>query len=106
MLHNWLRPVNIKQFNSLKHIAGHQFGKKITIFYSEESLPDISKAQIVILGLDAAAADATRAVLYTLNYPFRNLSVVDLGNARKKEPSFLCIKQIVPSRVAINSKIF
>ncbi len=99
MLENWLSPVSIKKIQRYKSLKKHQFGKNILIHQSQ--IPDLSKIQIALIGIDEKEADHTRSILYQYTFPFRNIRIADLGNIRKNEASFLIplIKELLDSRI-------
>ena len=88
MLEHWLQPVQTKNIEGFDALENGQFGRKITI-YTEGSLVDLSTLQVAIIGIGTEDADAVRAFLYRLSYPFEQIVVGDLGNFRKLENSFI-----------------
>lgn len=99
MIHNWFFPTSTKQLNSFSKLKNYQFGKKIAI-HKNSSL-DLSNTQIALIGVGEEEANAIREILYTCSFPFKKLSVVDLGNARKKEGTFLTpiLKELMESNI-------
>jgi formiminoglutamase len=87
MLNNWLRPVSKQLMKGVDKLSEDRMGKNILIF--REELPDLKKAKIAIIGIDAVDADRVRESLYNLSFPFQNVEIVDLGNIRKKDHSFV-----------------
>ncbi len=84
MLETWLRPIAADTQSLIASLYQYQFGKNIDIYQKIDQLPDLKTAQVALIGLDAAAADAVRPHLYALSFPFGNsFKVVDLGNVRK-----------------------
>jgi formiminoglutamase len=100
MLEHWLQPVlphKIKGFDSL---SKEQLGHQITFFSSKptgtvqkiplgESGMSLKNTHIALIGIGSEDADAVRSVLYALSFPFSGLNIVDLGNTRKEETSFI-----------------
>ncbi len=91
MLKHWLKPLSPDLFADLE--AWH-FGKKITaVIAGNENTEgegiDLKTTKIAIVGINEAEADAVRAVLYSLSFPFPKLNIADLGNMRKQDPSFI-----------------
>ncbi len=99
MLENWLSPVAVSKVCKYKELPKGCFAKKILI-YSKE-IPDLSNIQIAFIGVDEKEANAVRKELYQYSFPFRSLRIVDLGNVRKHELSFLVplIKELLYSRI-------
>ncbi|MEL6866308.1 MAG: hypothetical protein AAFP19_17905 [Bacteroidota bacterium] len=87
MLDHWLAPVSTEQFTNFQSLSTYQLGKRIAVHH--EYLPNLSGVQIALLGIGLERIYPIRQALYQLNFPFRNLSVADLGNARRDEPAFL-----------------
>ena len=83
MLNNWLSPLKRRQFSNFEHLSEDQFGKRIVI-YTEGALPDLSDIRLAIVGVGSRSANAVRKALYKLHFPFEDLKICDLGNARKK----------------------
>ena len=95
MLNHWLKPLSLDLFTDLEK---WHFGKKITAHTVEERNPDsvgkgveldLKNTNIALIGINEAEANAVRAILYTLSFPFPNLNITDLGNMRKQDPSFI-----------------
>jgi formiminoglutamase len=95
MLQNWLRP--------LPELPGdlepEQLGTHL-LRYSRE-LPPLEQARVVLLGIGQPDADAVRQHLYRLSAPFPQLSIADLGNARRTDTGFLIplIKELIDSKL-------
>lgn len=86
MINHWLRPVNLKevQFDQLNR---WQLGKRI--FIPQDEFPDLSGYHIAIVGISAKDSLPIRTALYQMSYSFPKLRIVDLGNARNEDPSFV-----------------
>ena len=99
MINNWFSPVDTKQLKDFTKLKSHQFGKKI-ILHKDASL-DLSNTHIAIVGVGKKEADAIREILYSSSFPFKKLNVVDLGNARKEEGTFLTpiLKELLDSNI-------
>ena len=99
MLNNWLSPVSREKFGNFKNYTRLQFGKKL--LFHKDSYSSLENIHIAIVGVEEEESDAVRKVLYPLNYPFRGLRIADLGNIRKKDPSFLIpvIKELLDAGI-------
>lgn len=99
MLNNWLRPVSKQLMKAVDKLSEDRMGKNILIFKDE--LPDLKKAKIAIIGIDAVEADRVRESFYNLSFPFQDIEIVDLGNIRKKEHSFLIpvLEELIASSI-------
>ncbi len=86
MLSNWLRPLSKNLIDRSSSLSIGQFGARLVRF--EKKMPDLKGVKIALIGLDEPTADAVRAELYQLAWPFGSLAVADLGNLRKSDPSF------------------
>lgn len=82
MLENWLYPSSIAQ----KQYENWQFGAHISSSF--DSVPNLNKVQLVIIGIDPQAADIVREALYNMSWPFGKLSIADMGNLRKTDIDF------------------
>jgi formiminoglutamase len=95
MLDHWLIPINTDKIQGFDALNPEDFGKKITIYEAskvkntEGVVPSLKETHIALIGIGAEDANAIRHVLYSLSFPFDNLNVVDLGNIRKQETSFI-----------------
>lgn len=110
MLEHWLQPVDthhIKDFDTLDEAClGHHIklfvppktdsnsegsGKNQSDNTSRynQSISSLKNTHIALLGIGKEGADAVRSVLYALSFPFPELEIVDLGNIRKEETSFI-----------------
>lgn len=99
MINNWFFPVNTKQLNNFNKLKNHQFGKRI-ILHTGTSL-DLSECDIALIGIGENNSNAIREILYKTSFPFKKLNVVDLGNARKEESTFLIpiLKELKDSNI-------
>ena len=94
MLENWLFPVELKKIDCFEQLSDIHFGKLIDIYAIglekvSPAIPNLSKVSIVIIGIGATDANSVRNALYSMSFPFQHLSIVDLGNVRKEDTSFL-----------------
>ena len=99
MIHNWFTPISTKEIKCYSKLKNHQFGKKI-ILHKDSSI-DLSNTHIAIIGVGKKEANAVREMLYSTSFPFKKLNVVDLGNARKTEGTFLTpiLKELLISKI-------
>lgn len=99
MIKNWFFPIVTKDIENFSKLKNNQFGKKITLHRGDSI--DLSKSQIAIIGIGKEEANNIRNVLYSTSFPFKKLNIVDLGNARKEEDSFLTpiIKELLESKI-------
>lgn len=98
MLQNWLSPIDSEKLFSVSTPKFNSFGSCITIH--DEHFPDISETKIAIIGI-GYQSDMVRKTLYELAFPFKDLAISDLGNARKDDISFLIpiIKELLDSNI-------
>jgi formiminoglutamase len=87
MLHNWLQPVSTQLTPSSSDQNRSTWKDQLNIY--TDDIPPLDQCQMAIIGLDPDAANQVRKQLYTLSYPFEQLSIADLGNFRKSDPSFI-----------------
>ncbi len=97
MLDNWLKPV--PESITLTAKANYQLGNHIQIFLDQ--LPELRQTQIALIGVEDAEANAVRNALYQMSFPFSNLKVADLGNARKVDKTFIVplLKELLDSQI-------
>ena len=82
-LHEYLEPVNMAMLNDDNRYNDGQIGNHIKIF--EESLPDISSSEVIIVGINETrygsdAADAIRKHFYQLHHWHPDIKLADIGN--------------------------
>lgn len=99
MFENWLHPVQPEAFSETLYTP-EQLGGRIRYFRSGSR--SLKSVKIGLIGLDKEAADAVRPFLYKLSFPFKGLRVMDFGNARRRQVSFL----VPVIREMMNSEIF
>ncbi len=115
-LHEFLSPVNIAPLNNDKSFNDSQLAKFIKVY--EEEMPDVSKADIVIAGINEFrgdgfiakenAADAIRKQLYQLHYWHREIKIVDIGNIKcgaSLADSYAAVKTVVAELLRINKSV-
>lgn len=102
----FLSPVNIASLNNDKSFNDSQLANFIKVY--EDEIPDVSKADIVIAGVNEFrgggfittdnAADAVRRQLYQLHYWHRDICIADIGNIKcgnSLADSYAAIKTVV-----------
>lgn len=77
MLAHWMRSLKPEIKESVTLLNDNQFGRQVDAYFEE--FPDVSKANIAIIGL-SPFANAVRHELYNMSWSFRNLQIADLGN--------------------------
>ncbi|MEM1323297.1 MAG: arginase family protein [Bacteroidota bacterium] len=87
MLNHWLRPVDLKQISVYDQLSRRQLGRRIFIY--QDYLPNLADYHIAIVGVGEADTNAIRNALYSLDFPFRKMRIVDLGNVGNEDPSFI-----------------
>ena len=106
-LHDFLSPVNIHGLNGDDGYNDGQFAKHIDVYETE--LPDITDADIVLVGVDEYrgsgifndniyAADSIRKQLYQLHYWHFDVSIADIGNIKtgaSLNDSYAAIKTVL-----------
>ena len=116
-LHDFLSPVDIHLLNEDSGYNDGQFAKHINI-YSEE-LPDITNADIVLVGVDEfrgsgnfsdnnKAADIIRKQLYQLHYWHFDTTIADIGNIKtgaSLSDSYAAIKTVVAELLRLNKTV-
>lgn len=116
-LHDFLSPVDIHLLNEDSGYNDGQFAKHINI-YSEE-LPDITGADIVLVGVDEFrgsgnfndninAADIIRKQLYQLHYWHFDTAIADIGNIKtgaSLSDSYAAVKTVVAELLRMNKTV-
>ena len=114
---DFLQPVNLAILSKDEGYRDTQLGKHIIV--NEGELPDISEADIVIIGAgetrgagyavnEHAAADATRSALYALYYWHVQVNIADLGNVRlgqSIQDSYAALRTVVAELILQNKKV-
>lgn len=86
MFKNWLHPLSLDDLD-LPPPADYQVGSKLLSFSGNTK--QLGKAQIALIGANASSSQAIRRAFYQLSFPFDTLKIIDLGNTRKSNPSFI-----------------
>jgi arginase family enzyme len=116
-LHDFLTPVVIREFNEDNGYADGQLAGQITIF--EDQLPDISKADIVLVGITETrgngidgnannAANQIRKQLYPLHYWHKDIAIADMGNIKtgaSLNDSYSAIKTVLAELLRMNKTV-
>jgi len=116
-LQDFLLPIDMHQLNGDEGYNDGQFAKHISIHETE--LPDITNADIVIIGVGEhrgsglfnighTAADAIRKQLYQLHYWHFDISIADLGNVKtgaSLNDSYAAIKTILAELLQLNKTV-
>lgn len=98
MYENWLHPIDLSHFENIP-VGPEDFGESVQFFHPDDA--ELQTVQLALVGLDQDAANAIRRELYGLSFPFENLQLMDFGNARRKQVSFLVpvIRELMDSRI-------
>jgi formiminoglutamase len=113
----FLTPVPLHELNDDEGYTDGQLAKHIHIFTDE--LPDLEKADIVLLGItefrgdgyfesDSNAATIIRKHLYRLHYWHTDICIADLGNVKKGDSlrdSYAAIKTILAEMLRLNKTV-
>ena len=116
-LHDFLLPVNIHELNDDSGYNDGQFAKHITVY--ENELPDITDADIVLVGVDeyrgsgifndkVNAANIIRKQLYQLHYWHFDVSIADIGNIKtgaSLKDSYAAIKTVLSALIKMNKTV-
>lgn len=86
MFENWLQPLDVSTLD-LPELSPYQLGQKIKVFSGNTK--ELGQSNIALIGANTAGCNAIRKSLYQLAYPFGGLKIIDLGNTRKSNPSFI-----------------
>lgn len=87
MLQNWLKPLNAAFLKNADALPGHSLGKNVLPF--RDTLPDLKKVRVALLGLEEKEANEIRQALYRMSGAFPPGAVADLGNLRKPDAALL-----------------
>ncbi len=116
-LHDFLEPVSIHGLNEDEGYNDGQFAKHIAIYETE--LPDITDADIVLLGVGEFrgsgnfkaginASDIIRKQLYQLHYWHFDVQIADIGNIKTGitlNDSYAAIKTVLTELIKMNKTI-
>jgi formiminoglutamase len=116
-LHDFLSPVDIHLLNEDSGYNDGQFAKHITIH--NEELPDITDADIVLVGVDEFrgsgnfndninAANIIRKQLYQLHYWHFDTKIADIGNIKtgaSLSDSYAAVKTVIAELLRMNKTV-
>ena len=116
-LHDFLSPVDIHLLNEDSGYNDGQFAKHITVHETE--LPDITDADIVLVGVDEFrgsgnfneninAANIIRKQLYQLHYWHFDTKIADIGNIKtgaSLSDSYAAVKTVIAELLRMNKTI-
>lgn len=116
-LHDFLNPISIHELSDDKGYNDGQLAKHILVFSDE--LPDIVKADIVIVGVNETrggnmvinnlhAADCIRKQLYRLHYWHTEITIADIGNIKTGATltdSYAAIKTVIAELLRLQKTV-
>ena len=110
-LDEFLEPLNIASFNDDAGYNDGQLAKHITSY--ESKLPDLSEAEIIIMGINEGrngtdAADKIRNQFYQLHYWHKDVRIVDIGNIKNGltiADSYAAVKTVLIELLRINKTV-
>lgn len=85
MIENWLRPLNLEEFE-LNKLDNSKMGRRMSFF--DSSLADLKGISLAIIGFGENEANAVRKELYKMSFAFGGMKIADIGNIRREESSF------------------
>ena len=85
MLDNWLQPSAAFDDAGPDDYEVWQLGHIARVYTAAGGLPELPTGSIAVVGLDATEADRVRARLYAMARPSEEVTLVDLGNARRAD---------------------
>ncbi len=114
---DFLQPVNLDLLSKDEGYRDTQLGKHIKVY--ETQLPDISDADMVIIGAgecrgagyalnDHASADGIRSALYALYYWHAQVTIADLGNVKigqTIQDSYAALRTVIAELILQNKKV-
>ena len=114
---DFLQPVNLDLLSKDEGYRDTQLGKHIKVY--ETQLPDISDADMVIIGAgecrgagyalnDHASADGIRSALYALYYWHAQVTIADLGNVKigqSIQDSYAALRTVIAELILQNKKV-
>jgi arginase family enzyme len=114
---DYLEPINLDLLSKDEGYRDTQLGKHIKA--NEGSLPDISQADMVLIGVGECrgggyalngheAANAVRGALYSLYYWHTQVSIVDLGNVKlgqSIQDSYAALRTVISELLLQNKKV-
>lgn len=115
-LHDFLEPVSLHELNNDEGYNDGQLAQYIAVH--EEEMPDITQADIVIVGVTetrgsgipgrSGAADAIRRQLYRLHYWHKDIRLADLGNIKSGatlNDSYAAAKTVLAELFRLNKTV-
>ncbi len=86
MLDHWLFPLQARFLDAVAqtHPPFFQGLRR----HSKSEFPELSRIRVALIAADTQSSYAIRKALYSLSFPFEHMSVADLGNLRRKSPTF------------------
>jgi formiminoglutamase len=116
-IQDFLEPVNLDLLSKDEGYRDTQLGKHILV--NQGSLPDITNADIVIIGTGECrgagyplngheAADAIRAAFYNLYYWHAQVTIADLGNVKigqTIQDSYAALRTVIAELILQNKKV-
>ncbi len=114
---DFLQPVNLDLLSKDEGYRDTQLGKHIKVY--ETQLPDISDADMVIIGAgecrgagyainEHASADGIRSALYALYYWHAQVTIADLGNVKigqTIQDSYAALRTVIAELILQNKKV-
>ncbi|MEY4052870.1 MAG: arginase [Chitinophagia bacterium] len=114
---DYLEPINLDLLSKDEGYRDTQLGKHIKA--NQGSLPDISKADMVLIGAGECrgggyalngheAANAVRGALYSLYYWHTQVAIVDLGNVKlgqSIQDSYAALRTVISELLLQNKKV-
>lgn len=114
---DFLQPVNLDLLSKDEGYRDTQLGKHINVY--ETQLPDISDADLVIVGAgecrgagyalnDHASADGIRSALYALYYWHAQVTIADVGNVKigqTIQDSYAALRTVIAELILQNKKV-
>ncbi len=99
MIDNWFKPLSEKDTPGFAALKPYSFGRQASLH--RDKVPDLTDTRVALIGIGDRECRALRKQLYQLSFPFGKHGVADLGNARRKNPSFLipAIKELLESDI-------
>jgi formiminoglutamase len=116
-LHDFLTAVPVHELNNDKGYTDGQLAKHIAVY--ETSLPDITDADIVLVGINETrgsgdydstpnAADCIRKQLYQLHYWHTDVGIADIGNIKTGaalNDSYAAVKTVLAELFRLNKTV-
>ena len=116
-IQDFVEPVSLDLLSNDEGYRDTQLGKHIKV--NEGDLPDITDADIVIIGAGEcrgggfplsghAAANAVRAALYSLYYWHSQVQIVDIGNVKlgqSIQDSYAALRTVISELILQNKKV-